>query len=74
MTIQRHHRETLTFWEVLTSTLAAAFGVQSRKKMERDLTHGEIMQFIAAGLIFTVVFVVGVITVVNLVLASSQGG
>lgn len=59
----------LSFWEVLTSTLAAAIGVQSRRKMERDLTYGEIMQFLAAGAIFTVVFVVGVVAVVNLVVS-----
>lgn len=57
----------LGFGEVVFSTLAAAFGVQTRRKMERDLTHGEIFSFIAAGLIFTVAFVVTIITIVNLV-------
>ena len=72
-TDHKHDKETLTFLEVLTSTLAAAFGVQSRRRMERDLTRGEIIQFIASGLIFTVIFVVGVIAVVNMVLPSGQG-
>lgn len=68
---QKPQREDkLSFWEVLTSTLAAAIGVQSRRKMERDLTYGEILQFVVAGLIFTVVFIVGVILVVNLVVSN----
>lgn len=60
----------LTFLEVLGSTLAAAIGVQSKKNKERDFTRGNVMQFIAAGVVFTVVFVVGMIIIVNLVLAS----
>ena len=55
------------FLNVLLSTLAAAFGVQSRANRERDFEHGSPGVFIAAGVIFTVLFVVLLVVVVNLV-------
>ncbi len=63
----RQVTEPLTFFQILASTFAAAIGVQSRAKMERDLTHGEILKFIAAGVSFTILFVVGMITLVSVV-------
>ena len=58
----------LTFWQVFSSTVAAAFGVQSSKNRERDFTHGKPSHFIAMGIAFTVVFVLAVAGVVSLVL------
>jgi len=58
----------LTFWQVLQSTLAAAFGVQSSKNRERDFTRGKASHFIFMGIAFTVLFVLAVIGVVQLVL------
>lgn len=58
------------FWAVLMSTFAAAFGVQSQRNQERDFKHGSIWVFIAAGLIFTIVFVVTVYTIVQGVLST----
>ncbi len=60
--------ERLSFWQVLGSTLAAAFGVQSSKNRERDFTHGKASHFIFMGIAFTVIFVLAVVTVVQLVL------
>ena len=56
------------FREVVMSVLAAALGVQTSKNRERDFTRGNPLVFIAAGLIFTVLFVLTLIGVVNLVL------
>ena len=56
------------FWEVVMSVLAAALGVQTSKNRERDFTQGNPLVFIAAGLIFTILFVLTLIGVVNLVL------
>jgi len=53
--------------QVIGSTLAAVFGVQSRENKIRDFEHGHIGQFIAAGLLFTAVFVGGMIALVNLI-------
>ncbi len=58
----------LTFWQMLGSTMAAAFGVQSAKNRKRDFTYGKASHFIAMGIGFTVVFVLLIITIVTLVL------
>ena len=46
-----------TFWQMLQSVLAAAFGVQSGKNLARDFTHGKASHFIALGTLFTLVFI-----------------
>lgn len=60
--------DSLTFWQTLRSVGQASFGVQNRKNKERDFEKGSIKGFIAAALIFTVVFVLTLVVVVNLVL------
>jgi len=62
--------EKLTFLQMLSSVLAAAFGVQSSKNRERDFSRGKPLHFIILGVLFTVVFVLVVVTVVQLVLSS----
>ena len=62
--------EGLSLLQMISSVLAAAFGVQSSKNRERDFSRGKPMHFITLGLVFTVLFVLTVITVVNLVLRS----
>jgi len=57
-----------TFWQMLHSVMAAAFGVQSGKNRERDFTHGKPAHFLAIGLIFTVAFAALLFGVVQLVL------
>jgi hypothetical protein len=65
-----NHEETREpgFWEVVMSVLAAALGVQTSKNRERDFTKGNPLVFIAAGLIFTILFVLTLIGVVNLII------
>ncbi len=62
---------TPSFWQILLSTFAAAFGVQNRKNLEKDFKHGDIKVYILAGVLFTAVFVFTVILVVNIVLQKS---
>ena len=57
-----------SFWQMLHSVMAAAFGVQSGKNRARDFTHGKPSHFIAIGLLFTLVFVLLLVGVVKLVL------
>ena len=57
-----------SFWQVIMSVLAAAIGVQNSKNKERDFTNGNPLVFIAAGLIFTVIFVLTIVGIVFLVL------
>jgi hypothetical protein len=53
--------------EVVLSVSAAALGVQNSKNQERDFTNGIPLVFIVAGLIFTIIFVVTIVTIVSLV-------
>ncbi|HET6470648.1 MAG TPA: DUF2970 domain-containing protein [Pseudomonadales bacterium] len=62
----------LTFWQIAGSTIAAAFGVQKRANRERDFARGKPLHFIIAGIVFTVVFVLIVVTVVQLVLRNAS--
>lgn len=55
-----------TFWQMLHSVLAAALGVQSGKNRSRDFTHGKASHFIALGVLFTLVFVLVLIGLVQL--------
>ncbi len=56
------------FVDIVKSTLAAAAGVQSNKNRERDFAHGNILAYVVSGLIFTVLFIMTVVMVVNIVI------
>lgn len=55
-----------TFWQMLQSVLAAAFGVQSGKNRARDFTYGKASHFIVMGTLFTLVFIFVLIGLVQL--------
>ena len=57
-----------TFWQVLHSVMAAAFGVQSAKNRTRDFSHGKPGQFLLLGLLCTGVFALTLFGIVKLVL------
>jgi len=59
-----------SFGQVVLSTLAAAIGVQSNKNRERDFKGGSLKTYIAAGIIFTAVFVLTLVVVVKTVLGN----
>ena len=61
-------KKALNPMEVISSVMAAGLGVQSSKNRERDFKQGKIGVFIAAGIIFTLVFMGTLYTVVQLVL------
>lgn len=54
--------------DVLKSILWGALGVQSNKNREKDFQHGSLKAFLIAGAIFTVLFILTVMTVVKLAL------
>ncbi|WP_320823397.1 DUF2970 domain-containing protein [Reinekea sp.] len=56
-----------TFWQVTKSVFAAAIGVQSNRNREQDFKSASIWPFVIGGLIFTALFVGGLITLVNMV-------
>ena len=55
---------------IIQSTLAAAFGVQSSKNRQRDFQQGNLWVYIAAGIIFTLIFIFAVLILVQLALAA----
>ncbi len=62
--------EGLTLMQLIGSALAAGFGVQSSQNRKRDFAKGKPSQFIAIGIIFTALFVLIMIGIVNLVLGA----
>jgi hypothetical protein len=60
-----------SFLKILGSTLAAAFGVQSRSKLEEDFQQSSPLPFIVAGILFTLVFVVTLVFIVKIVLRNA---
>ena len=57
-----------TVWQEIASVLASFAGVQSRKNRERDFTGGNAKRFLVIGIVMTLLFVLGVYTVVQIVL------
>lgn len=61
----------LNILQVIGSVFAAGLGVQSSKNRERDFKQGRFGVFIAAGFVFTLLFIGTVYAVVQLVLRSA---
>ena len=57
--------------QVIISVLASLLGVQSGKNRERDFSKGDPKDFIGVYVVLVVLFVVSMIVVVNMVLASA---
>ncbi len=55
--------------KIMQSILAGAFGVQSDKRRQEDFSSHSPWPYIIAGLLFTAAFVVGLILIVQAVLA-----
>ena len=66
--------ESLTLLQLIGSALAAGIGVQSSENRKRDFSKGRPGQFIAIGVIFTALFVLIMVGIVNLVLSTVGGG
>lgn len=52
---------------LVLSVLAAAIGVQSNKNREQDFQSNSIVPYIIGGILFTVLFVLGLIFIVSLI-------
>lgn len=57
-----------TITQVIKSVLAAALGVQSDENRQKDFEKGSLSTYIIAGVIFTVLFVSGLVFLVSTVL------
>ena len=67
----QHDKQKLNSFQVIGSVLAAALGVQSSKNRERDFKQGHIGIFVAAGVVFTLLFIGSVVTVVQMVVTGA---
>lgn len=66
--IPERPRGSTSLGAVIKSIVSAAFGVQSSRNQERDFAQGNYRHFIIGGIVFTILFVLTLIVVVNLVL------
>ena len=55
------------FFTALLSIMAAAFGVQKSKNMERDLNATNPIVYVVAAIVFVAIFLAAIILVVSLV-------
>ncbi len=72
MLIQPHSKITskpLTLLQLLLSTLAAFFGVQTQQNRQRDFQSASPLPFIIMGIVLAILLVISLITLVNLVLS-----
>ena len=60
-------KRSLNFLQVFQSVLWAAAGIQNHENRARDISRGDPIHFILMGLALTVSFVVGVVSVVDIV-------
>lgn len=60
-------KKPLNVFQVISSVFAAGLGVQSSKNRERDFTEGRAGVFIAAGIIFTLLFIGVMVVIVQLI-------
>lgn len=56
--------------KIMQSVLAGAIGVQSNRRREEDFSSHSPWPYIIAGVLFTAIFVAGLIVVVQLVIAN----
>jgi hypothetical protein len=54
--------------DVALSVMAAAIGIQTEANKQRDFSSGNPLAYIIAGLMFTVIFVLLLVGIVNLIL------
>lgn len=52
-------------WQVLKSVAASMFGVQSHANYERDFKQTSVVPYVVVGVVFVVLFVLGLAVLVN---------
>lgn len=62
-------QQSLSFFQMVGSVLSSFFGIQSSEKSRRDFKHGKASQFIAVGILMTIVWYGAISLIVNIVLA-----
>ena len=58
-------------WSILLSAFAGLIGIQSDKNRERDFKSGKFWYFFLAGIVVTLLFILGVWLMVKLILSTT---
>lgn len=53
---------------IMSSVVAASFGVQTKKNRERDFEQGQFHHFVIGGVVFAVLFIFSIIGIVKVVM------
>ena len=61
----------VTTWQVIVSVFRAWLGVQTNENRKRDFSSSDPVPFIIAGVIFTLIMIVGVTIAVNIALSGT---
>lgn len=55
----------LSFFAILQSVLASAFGVQSGKKYQQDFAQSQVVGFVVVGIVFVVLLIISLVVLAN---------
>jgi len=69
MTLAKTDNAPLSWKQMIASTFAATFGVQSETNRERDFTLGEFGKFVVVAVGFTVLLLLTLLGIVQIVLS-----
>ena len=58
---------TLTWSQILRSSLAAGLGVQTSRNRQRDFADGSPRRFIVMGVVLTMLFIASLVTVIRII-------
>ena len=67
---QENQKRGITPLSFMGSLFAGWFGVQSKANRDRDFEHGKFSHFIIGGIIFAVLFVLVVVSIVQVVMST----
>ncbi len=63
-------KEDVGFTDIVKSVFAAMFGVQSDKNRQRDFKQSSMVPYIVVGVVFVVLFVLGLMAIVSVVISA----
>ena len=62
------NKKKVSLLSIMSSVIAASFGVQSKKNRERDFEQGKFHHFVIGGIIFAVLFILLLVGIVKVVM------
>ncbi|OEE45720.1 hypothetical protein A1OS_01440 [Enterovibrio norvegicus] len=65
-----NNKENVGFIDIVKSVFAAMFGVQSDKNRQRDFKQSSMVPYIVVGVVFVVLFVLGLMSIVSVVISA----